>query len=83
MLCGEPELGWSVLGWAEPGWAGLGWAGLTSSIVALLSARQCYLLPFSQLMLRRAAARHVPPPAPAEWRLAADGHAFSLTVGSA
>ena len=50
--------------------------------VCVCVSKAVLLLPFSQLTLRRAAAGHVPPPAPTERRLAADGHAFSLTVGS-
>ena len=60
---------WTGLGRSELGWSGLGWSdlihcGTTVSEAVLLSS-------FSQLTLRRAAAGHVPPPAPTESRLLA------------
>ena len=72
-------LGWAGLVRAGLGWSGLVWADPTNCGIAVSKA--VLLAPFSQLTLRRAAAGHVPPPAPTERRLPADGHAFSLTVG--
>ena len=74
-------LGWARLGRIELSWSGLGWAGLTLATVAV--SKTVLHAPFSQLTLKRPAARQFPLPAPTERHLAADGHEFSLTVGSA